>query len=96
MKKAIEEWESRLLSVEEWKDKTKDTTDPCVDCGESTKMGSGNFVNRLPSDRSEESFYVYSYRCTTCGTPPVCLECEIEEPQDVHFSICASCEKKNN
>lgn len=53
-----------------------DAKDPCLECGESTVMGSGNFINRVPAFGYGEDM-TYGWLC------PVCTETDWEnEPND--------------
>lgn len=41
--------------------------DPCRDCGHSTALGSGRFVNRLPADDGYLCAECAAIECDACG-----------------------------
>ena len=96
MLKEQEEWESRLLPCDQIKQifESDDVKDPCVDCGESTAFGSGNFVNRIPADRRlEDGTVIDGYMCPTCQSPPVCYECGYRHAEYLDFR-CKVCNEE--
>ena len=52
--------------------------DPCIHCGESTAMGYGNFVNRIPAESG--------WACPNCAGF-VCDHCEEQIYLDTEHSI---------
>jgi hypothetical protein len=40
--------------------------DPCIYCGESTAMGDGKFVNRIPADDGWACAECAGYECDEC------------------------------
>mgnify|MGYP001375351317 CR=1 FL=1 len=93
----MEKWEARFISVKDVLGiiEKGEVKDPCIYCGCSTIFGSGRFVNRIPADRlcDETNATVDGYECAECGTPPICMECDIEPVEDVHSFRCPRCEE---
>ena len=73
--------------------------DPCVHCGESTAMGSGRFVNRIPCDDGWGCAECLGMDCERCDKP-MALDCDVTPDQcgsdDDYFTdgsrfVCEDC-----
>ena len=63
-----------------------DVGDICIYCDQSTSLGSGLFVDRIPADDGERD----GWMCAECQFPEVCFSCEEEEPMEGEM-LCKSC-----
>jgi|694.fasta_scaffold91753_2 hypothetical protein len=50
--------------------------EPCIYCGESTAMGDGKFVNRIPADDGWACADCAGYECDECHEN-IYLDCEV-------------------
>ena len=80
--------------------KAQNLIDPCVECGLSTAFGSGNFVDRIPTDDGYKCAICAGMECDRCDKR-MYIDCDITPEycgieDDDHFSdgsrfICEDC-----